>query len=127
MFGDVWAWAGERRPREANIGVDPVDIVPRMRNLFDDVLYWHEHGTYATDERAVRLHHRLVSIHPYRNGNGRHSRLLADSHMRAVGHTRLSWGGDLLVENSDLRRQYIAALRDADRENLGPLLDFATS
>lgn len=73
MFGDVWKWAGTCRTMARNIGVDAYRIQPDIATLFDDVRYWVEHETYPPDEIAVRLHHRLVAIHPFPNGNGRHA------------------------------------------------------
>ena len=78
MFGDVWTWAGHYRRRETNIGVDPARIAVEVRNLVDDTRTWVEHTTFRPDEVAVRFHHRLVAIHPFANGNGRHSRWCAD-------------------------------------------------
>lgn len=127
MFGDVWRWAGHRRPRETNIGVEPNQIVTHTKLLFDDALYWHEHDTYEPTERAVRIHHRLVSIHPYRNGNGRHARFVADLYLHHVELPRLSWGGADLVNESAVRDTYIASLREADRGDIEALLTFAVS
>src|SRR3546814_6688457 len=78
MFGEVWAWAGSYRRTARNIGVDAYRIPAEVAQLLDDVRYWVEHHTYDPDEAAVRLHHRLVSIHPFPNGNGRHARRMAD-------------------------------------------------
>jgi len=126
MFGDVWRWAGARRLRETNIGVDPHEIPVAMIELFDDARSWNEHGTFPPPERAVRLHHRLVSIHPYRNGNGRHSRLMADAYLQSIEKARLSWGGRDLADDRGLRGEYLAALRQADGGNIEPLLVFAS-
>jgi Fic-DOC domain mobile mystery protein B len=78
MFGGVWKWAEEFRTTERNIGVDSWRIESDLHTLLDDVRYWIDHKTYTADEIAVRFHHRLVFIHPFPNGNGRHSRLAAD-------------------------------------------------
>jgi Fic-DOC domain mobile mystery protein B len=126
MFADVWRWAGQPRPRETNIGVAPVQIATAMKLAFDDAMFWHDRETYTPPERAVRLHHRLVQVHPFRNGNGRHSRLMADVYLYEIGVERLPWGaGDNLVINSDVRKAYISALHDADGGDVGPLLRFA--
>ena len=125
VLGDVWRWAGARRTRETNIGIDPSGITVAMKDLFDDARHWHANETFSPEERAVRIHHRLVSIHPYRNGNGRHSRLMADAYLHVTGTDPLSWGGQDLTDDGELRRGYIKALRDADRGDIGPLLDFA--
>lgn len=127
MFGDVWAWAGHRRKRETNIGVDPAQIAERVKVALDDAAYWHEHGTYPADETAVRLHHRLVAIHPFPNGNGRCTRLIADLYLRSAGADRLDWGGRDLGTEGDLRSNYLEALRTADAGDYELLLLFATA
>lgn len=79
MFGEVWSWAGKFRQTNKNIGVDKYQIGITLRELCDDAQYWVKHSTYSPDEIAIRFKHRLVSIHPFPNGNGRHSRLVADT------------------------------------------------
>jgi Fic-DOC domain mobile mystery protein B len=128
MFRAVWRWAGEIRSRELNIGVEAYRIREEIPKLCGDVGYWIEHGTYPWPELAVRFHHRLVWIHPFLNGNGRHARLASDLLLEYQGEPPLSWGGDVgLVEASPGRAEYIAALRDADRGSYERLLEFATS
>ena len=127
MFGDVWRWAGQHRKVQTYIGVDAQVIGPSMKQTFDDARFWTEHGTYPVEEIAVRLHHRLVAIHPYSNGNGRHTRMLADVYLDVLGENRLSWGGGGdLIHQTDQRDEYLAALRSADAHDIAPLLEFAT-
>jgi Fic-DOC domain mobile mystery protein B len=124
LFGEVWKWAGTFRKSEKNIGIDPTEIHVQLRILLDDVRYWHEHRTYKPLEAAARFHHRLVQIHPFPNGNGRHSRIAADLLLEEVfGHPPIDWaaGADLQKMN-ERRGQYIAALRAADAGDYGPLL-----
>ena len=71
MFDRVWAWAGEFRRSDKNMGVPWPQIALRYRQLRDDPRYWIEQSTYLADELALRYKHRLVSIHPFPNGNGR--------------------------------------------------------
>lgn len=127
MFGDVWKWAGTYRQTERNIGIASYRIPAEMAALLDDVRYWAEHGTYPPDEIAVRLHHRLVAIHPFPNGNGRHARMMADLLIERLAGEPFSWGGGSLADASDLRTRYIAALQAADGHDIGPLLAFARS
>ena len=133
MFGETWKWAGEFRKSDKNIGVDWQHIGVELRKLFDDVRYQVEHGTFPPDEIAVRFHHRLVAIHPFPNGNGRHARMMADLLVERLGKPRFSWGRKSLPSNSDLvdatdtRKDYIAALQAADARNIAPLLVFARS
>lgn len=127
LFGDVWTWAGTYRTTGKNIGVDPAYITERLRLLFDDVKFWIASGTYPAAEIAVRLHHRLVFIHPFANGNGRHARVMADLMVEALGGPLPSWGQKSLVSKSETRDAYISALKSADRHDIGPLMNFAFS
>lgn len=127
MFGRVWRWAGKFRHTERNVGVDPYRIAIDLRQLLDDCRYWIEHGTYPPDEIGARFHHRLVSIHPFPNGNGRHARLATDLLLVALGQPRFSWGRTSLVNPGETRRGYVAALRAADGRDIGPLLEFVRS
>lgn len=95
--------------------------------LQDDVRFWIEHDTYPRDEIAIRFHHRLVAIHPFPNGNGRHARLAADLLVERLGGEPFSWGGGSLADLGELRARYVAALRAADDHDIGPLLEFARS
>ena len=127
MFGDVWSWAGAYRQSERNIGIEAYRIPVELANMLGDVRYWVEHATYPPDEIAVRLHHRLVAIHPFPNGNGRHARLMADLLMERLGGKSFSWGSGQLADFGELRARYVAALQAADKHDIGPLLAFARS
>jgi Fic-DOC domain mobile mystery protein B len=125
MYGEVWKWAGATRKTDKNIGIDVYRIVPELHQLLGDVRYWVDHNTYPPDEIAVRFHHRLVAIHVFPNGNGRHARLAADLLAVQLGQPRFPWGGANLVEPKEARETYVAALRAADDHDIGPLLAFA--
>ena len=127
MYGNVWRWAGRYRTSGKNIGIDAYRIPTKLRQLLDDCRYWIENGTYEPDEIAVRFHHRIVSIHCYPNGNGRHARLAADLLLKSMGQERFSWGGENLVDVGETRERYIAALQAADKHDIGPLLEFVRS
>jgi Fic-DOC domain mobile mystery protein B len=127
MFKRVWKWAGTRRRTGKNIGVEPHRINAELRQLIDDCRYWLEHETYPPDEIAARFHHRLVWIHCYPNGNGRHARLAADLLLKSMGAERFSWGAAGLTDVGETRKKYIAALRAADDHNMKPLLEFVRS
>jgi Fic-DOC domain mobile mystery protein B len=127
MLGDVWKWAGNFRRTERNLGVPPYEIPVAVRQLLDDVKAWVLHTSYSPDEIAVRFHHRLVAIHPFPNGNGRHSRLMADLLVMDLGQGRFPWGGANLQQPGDMRRRYIGALQAADNHDLSQLLAFARS
>lgn len=127
MFAGVWSWAGEFRTTPRNIGVEAWKIEVEVRQLLDDARYWVDHQTYPADEIAVRFHHRLVFIHPFPNGNGRLTRMAADLLAVRLGRVRFSWGGGDLAGAADVRKRYIAALKAADGNEIGPLLEFARS
>lgn len=127
MFGDVWSWAGQVRRSEKNIGVAKQTIRIEVRKLIEDARVWRERAVYSADEIAVRFHHRLVAIHPFPNGNGRHARLMADLIAIQAGRPAFSWGGGRLTSTSELRTAYINALRMADQGDITLLLEFARS
>jgi Fic-DOC domain mobile mystery protein B len=127
MLGDVWEWAGEIRPTQLqNAFASSVsDIRPHLSMLYQDAVeYWLKDQRMSSDELAVRLHHRVVKIHPFRNGNGRHSRLLADVLLeKHFGLQPFSWGGNAQLGNSDPNRQsYLDALRAADKGDYSSLI-----
>jgi Fic-DOC domain mobile mystery protein B len=125
MFGDVWEWAGTFRTTERNIGVGAYRIGVELAGLLSDIRYWIEHETFPADEIAIRFHHRLVAIHPFPNGNGRHARLAADLLIERLDGERFSWGGGNMGDVGELRARYVATLRAADNHNIAPLLEFA--
>lgn len=128
MYADVWAWAGEFRKTNKNIGVDKWKIPSDLKYLLDDAKYWHENNTYTQDEIAVRFKHRIVSIHCFPNGNGRHSRLLADIIIEKIYKQPVfSWGAANLSDEGDTRKSYLKAVKTADRGDYSLLLAFARS
>ena len=127
MFGEIWSWAGRGRLTDKNIGVNKHIVPTEVQKLVEDAKYWREEAVYDPTELAIRFHHRLVSVHPFPNGNGRHSRLMADLLVQQLGDDPFSWGGASLTETSELRSEYIGALRAADGGDIKPLLAFARS
>ncbi len=127
MFKDVWRWAGTYRGSNKNIGVDRNQIKLRLYEAFDNAKYWIEHKTFPPDEIAVRLHHTLVFIHPFPNGNGRWSRLMADIIAVRLGRPRFTWGRNALRTAAENRKAYIEALKAADNHNLARLTAFSRS
>lgn len=126
MYGNVWAWAGEFRKTNKNIGVDKWEIPTALRTLLDDVKYWYENNTYNPDELTIRFKHRLVSIHCFANGNGRHSRLMADIVIEKIyKQQHYSWGAANLVQQGDARKSYLNAIKAADNGDIQPLINFA--
>jgi Fic-DOC domain mobile mystery protein B len=127
MFDQTWKWAGLYRTSEKNIGVAHHQIREQLAVLVGDTSYWLEHATFPADEIAIRFHQRLVFIHPFANGNGRHARLMADVLIRLQGRPEFTWGGADIVAHGDIRKGYIDALRVADKGDISPLLAFARS
>lgn len=125
MFGDVWKWAGQFRQSDKNIGGPWHQVPMSVRNLCDDARLWMELRDEPPDQMAVRFHHRLVSIHPFANGNGRHARLMTDVLLENIlERPRFAWGSKDLSEAGDTRHRYIAALYAADQQDYSPLLEF---
>lgn len=124
MFGNVWKWAGKRRTSDPNIGVEPTQIVTKLTDALDDARYWHDQDTFDRIEVAIRIHHRLVQVHPYVNGNGRHARFVADLYLHVIGEPVLPWRPDE-SGTSDSRARYIAALQLADRGDYSELIAYA--
>lgn len=127
MYGKVWRWAGTYRKSQKNIGIAFYNIPTELRAQLDDCRYWVKNNTYPPDEIAARFHHRLVTIHCYPNGNGRHARLAADLLLISLGRERFSWGSANLVDAGATRAAYVAALRAADKHDYGPLFAFVRS
>jgi Fic-DOC domain mobile mystery protein B len=128
MYADVWAWAGEFRKTNKNIGVDKWKVPSDLKYLLDDAKYWHENNTYTQDEIAVRFKHRIVSIHCFPNGNGRHSRLMADIIIEKIYKQPVfSWGAANLSDEGDTRKSYLKAVKTADTGDYSLLLAFARS
>ena len=128
MFDEVWKWAGQYRQHDTNIGVPAHAIRVQLRHLYDEARGWLEYKSYEPEEFAVRLHYRVVTVHPFANGNGRHARMLA--HLVMVRHFDLQplpWGGSLLGGADANRKAYVDALIAADHHDFAPLLAFARS
>ncbi len=131
MLGDVWKWAGKYRTTVKNLGVSAEQIPVEVKNLCEDTKVWIQNKSYSWDEIGVRFHHRLVSIHPFANGNGRHARLAANLLMSTHGQKPFTWGE--MTENNSIdsagktRDRYLSALKTADTGDYKLLLDFAKS
>jgi Fic-DOC domain mobile mystery protein B len=128
MFNKTWSWAGKFRVSDKNIGCDWTMVAVKLNQLLGNARYWVDNETFPLDELAARFHHDLVWIHPFPNGNGRHSRMMADALLKQLGQKAFSWGGDVsLVSANQVRAQYLAALRAADKNDFAELLAFVRS
>lgn len=128
MYSDVWAWAGKFRTSEKNIGIKAYLIGPSLKQLNDDCLHWINHKTYSEEEIAILYKHKIVAIHCFANGNGRHSRLMADVIMSQIFNKGVfTWSRANLIKKGEERSNYLNALHAADKGNIKPLIDFAKS
>lgn len=129
MYGDVWSWAGSFRKSDKNMGVGWPSIPVEVRKLIDDGKFWISHKTYPPDEIAVRFKHRIVQIHCFANGNGRHSRLMGDLIREKIFNRGVfTWGsGADLEREGTSRKEYITAIKEADDNKFARLIAFATS
>jgi Fic-DOC domain mobile mystery protein B len=121
MFGRVWDWAGQFRTSNLNIGVPCYRVASDLSTLLDDLSFWEKNETYAAFERAVRLHHRSVLIHPFYNGNGRWARAMTNIYLKQQNHPMIIWP-DTVEKQSPIRGEYLATLKTADNGDLGPFL-----
>lgn len=122
MFGHVWKWAGKKRITEKNIGVEKTQIDVELKKLLDDLEYWLKKYIDLI-EISARLHHRLVFIHPFNNGNGRWGRFIVNLFLKDHIDSYLNFPEDELLLTTKIRKSYIAALREADGLNYKPLID----
>lgn len=126
MFSDVWKWAGDFRKTNKNIGVDKFQISMKLKNLIDDCKYWIDNSIYDAEEICIRFKHKLVFIHLFPNGNGRHSRLMADILIDKVFQKQIfTWGSNEINVEGDIRSLYLSGLREADKGNYKPLIQFS--
>jgi len=126
MFGNVWGWAGKFRQVELSIGIKAYQVPTALKELADDIAYWDKHKTFDIYEIATRIHHRAVQIHPYKNGNGRWSRMLANIYLRQNGSMPVKWQEDLLSKENPKRDEYILALKAADNGDYSSLITMHT-
>ena len=128
MFSTVWSWAGTYRNSNKNIGVDKFEIPIQVKLLLGNTMYWVENKTFSEDEIAIRFCHRLVQIHLFPNGNGRHSRLIADVLInKEFGKDEFTWGSANLNATGTFRNSYLDALKNADEGSFTDLITFARS
>ncbi len=126
MYGDVWKWAGEFRKTDKNIGINWTQIGIELKKLINDTKYWIDNKTYPPEEIAIRFKHRIVAIHCFPNGNGRHSRVIADIIIESIfGKEIFTWHNSNMLKADETRKSYILALKEADNGNIIPLIEFA--
>ncbi len=131
LFKQVWKWAGKTRRSNKNIGVIKENIMTDLAILLGNTKFWIENKTFNNDEIAARFHHRLVQIHVFPNGNGRHARLMTDLLLQRLGENEFTWGTlgahtPLEVEGKT-RSNYVAAIKKADKHDFEDLIKFVKS
>lgn len=126
MFGSLWDWAGKYRTSDLNIGVDWHLILEQIGQLCGDFKFWDSaDASMPIVEISARLQNRLTRIHPFKNGNGRHARLITDIFFYSRGHALPKWPQiQLMPQGDEIRAQYIQAMKKADQENFGELIKF---
>ena len=127
MFDETWGHAGKYRRVRGERGVPAWTVSTRVEDVFARARSWIQMQAYAGDEIAIRFHHRVSEIHPFERGNGRVMRLITDCLVRELGFATFTWGAKSKFSAAELRDRYVAALRVADNDNIGVLLDFARS
>lgn len=128
MCGEVWKWAGQFRKSDKNLGIKWWEIPAALKTPLEDAFFWVQNKTYSPDEIAIRFKHRIVSIHCFSNGYGRHSRLMADIIAEKIYKGPVfSWGAANLTKEGQAREVYFKAVKEADHGNYGPLIEFARS
>ena len=127
MFGDVWDWAGKLRQVELSIGVKAYMVPMELKKLVDDLEFWDKNKSFDVVEIASRLHHRAVQIHPFKNGNGRWSRMLANIYLKQNGLNPTKWNEDLLSKENPHRDDYIDALKMADNGDYSKLIELQSN
>ena len=123
MFGNVWEWAGKFRQIELSIGIKAYQVPSALKELADDIEFWDKHKTFDIYETVTRIHHKAVQIHPFQNGNGRWSRMLANIYLRQHGSMPVKWQEDLLAKENPKRDEYIQALKAADNGDYSTLIE----
>jgi len=123
MFGNVWDWAGKFRQVELSIGIKAYQVPTALKDLADDIAFWDKHKTFDIYETAACIHHRAVQIHPFQNGNGRWSRMLANIYLRQNGSMPVKWQEDLLSKENPKRDEYIKALKASDNGDYSTLIE----
>jgi Fic family protein len=102
-------------------------VVSTELKTCDDLEYWHTNKTFDTIEIASRLHHRAVQIHPFKNGNGRWSRMLANIYLKQNGLNPTKWNENLLSKENPHRDDYIQALKKADNGDYSKLIELQSN
>lgn len=110
-YGDVWLWGGRLRVRELNLGVAPEYIAVELRTALENLTErWNATSDFTPRQLGIAVHAETVRIHPFADGNGRSTRLLADLVFAAAHDSTevelYNWSID--------KERYITLLREFD-------------
>ncbi|HCT84913.1 MAG: mobile mystery protein B [Candidatus Margulisiibacteriota bacterium] len=121
MFSQVWDWAGKKRISNKSVGIDKFQIDIEIVKLIQDFEFW-ESSNMDTIEVSSRIHHKLVYIHPFENGNGRWARLVTNIYLKQKLNRIVYWPEQELYINNVFRKRYIHSLQSADHGNFADLV-----
>ena len=122
MYAPVWTWGGRQRSRETNIGIAPGQISVAFRDALQDLRYrWETAHDLTARELGISAHAALVHVHPFVDGNGRTTRLLADLVFVSAQDEDVMLAYDWEFD----RDSYIRRLREYDQtRDASALIDF---
>ena len=118
LFGDVWNWAGKVRVHDLNNPqfLEHHEIWTALRALEQDSRFWVENDTYSKREIIARIHERLLTIHPFPNGNGRFSRIMVDHMCKRLQLSTPTWGAHLQGKPKSRRMEYIRSIEEGRKK-----------
>ena len=90
--------------------------------MIDTVVYF-ENNNKSVYEISAYFHHKLVYIHPFLNGNGRWARFVVNLYLKCKSNLSLNWPEKDITNEGSIRENYILALKEADNNNLLPLIE----
>jgi fido (protein-threonine AMPylation protein) len=117
MLYDIWKFAGVIRMKElANPDFHmSFYIRPSLLDLERDLKTWIKFN-HPPQEMMARFHERLLTIHPFLDGNGRWSRVLTEFMCERLGFDQPTWGSKTISADEERRNKYIAAVKKARHE-----------
>ena len=112
LFGNVWNWAGEIRSHDLGNAdfLYPEKVRPALMQLIGDAEYWFKNDTYPKKETIARIHEKLLTIHPFANGNGRWSRILTEYICKQNKIDIPKWNLKSKDDPQKRRKEYIEAV-----------------
>jgi cell filamentation protein len=124
-FSELYDWAGKWRTASVIVGQlippEPTQVVQLMYQFIDNLNYKINNATTLEDKIGCLIfaHYEFIRIHPFNNGNGRTGRIIMNLVGLKFGYKPL----ELYYREGDSRKNYIDAMRAADKGNYNPLAD----